>query len=409
MNNRPLAPPQIIDPDYYSSHGYPYDHWARLRRTNPIAWCESGDRIPFWAVTRHEHIVEISKQPLIFENRPLLAIRPMSDNWRDEEPPLNQLLNMDPPDHRNYRKLMSRYFTRKRLSQDQVKFDKVAREIVETVQQKESADFVTEVSSVLPLAVIAELMGLPQSDRAQFFRWTNEIIGAEDPEFQREDGTRGPELLDKAITEFFAYASEMVDDRRKQPRDDLTSVLANAKLDGEYLPAFELMSYIVLLVAAGNETTRNATTGGLLALLERPDQLSRLQQEPDLLDSAIEEIVRWSSPVIHFCRMPNSDVTVGDVVIPAGDPMALFYPSANRDELVFDEADRFLVDRHPNPHLGFGIGEHLCLGAHLARAELKAIFNALIPSLDRFSLAGEPDRLQSSFVGGIKHLPVEIR
>lgn len=405
--NRPLAPVQVIDPNYFSEHGYPHEYWRELRRTTPVAWCETEELVPFWAITRHEHIKQVSKQPLVFQNAPMMAVRPRLTEW--EEMPLRQLLNMDPPEHREYRKIMSGYFTKNRLRGSQATFDQVAQELVAGVLDKESFDFVTEISSVLPLAVIAELMGLPAEDRARFFRWTNEIIGANDPEFHRADGKMGRELIDTAIAEFFAYASAMVEERRKTPRDDLISVLANARIGDDYLPTFELMSYIVLLVAAGNETTRNATTGGLQALVENPDQRQRLIDEPELLDSAVEEIVRWTSPVIHFCRTPNQDVRVGDVDIAAGETMALFYPSANRDEEVFDAPDTFRIDREPNPHLGFGIAEHLCLGAHLARAELKAIFAALLPHLDEIELAGKPERLFSSFVGGIKHLPVHVK
>lgn len=404
---RPLAPPQVIDPSYYAEHGYPHTYWAELRRTNPIAWCATEELIPFWAVTGYQHIVEISKRPLIYQSAPMMAVRPNSGEW--DELPLRQLLNMDPPEHREYRRIMSQYFTKNRLRKSEGKFAKVAEDLVARVLDKPSFDFVTEISSVLPLAIIAELMGLPVDDRDQFFRWTNEILGAHDPEFQREDGSQGRELIDKAIGEFFVYASDMVADRRAHPRDDLVSVLANARIGDDYLPTFELMSYIVLLVAAGNETTRNATSGGLLALIEHPDQMARLKSQPGLLDAAIEEIVRFTSPVIHFCRTPNEDIKLGDVEIAAGESMALFYPSANRDEDIFEDPNSFRIDRTPNSHLGFGIGEHLCLGAHLARAELRAMFAALLPRLDEIELAGEPERLFSNFVGGIKHLPVHAR
>lgn len=403
---RPTAPIEIIDPDHYQQHGYPHEHWAALRRDRPIAYCEHPKLVPFYAVTRYEDIVEISKQPNVFENAPLLSIQPRGDE--DLIFRVRTLLNMDPPDHRVYRQLMSRYFTKRRINEDQPRLDKVAEDLLDSVAGANEMDFVTRVSAILPLAVIAELMGLPQADRDQFFRWTNEIVGANDPEFTRSDGTYGRELAEKALQETFAYCAAFVEDRRKHPGEDLTSVLANAQIDGQPLPTLELLSYLFLLIAAGNETTRNATTGGLLALIQHPEQLARAQAAPVLLDSLVEEIVRWSSPVIHFCRTPNRDVRLHGVDVKAGEHLTLFYPSANRDERMFDRPMLFDITRSPNPQIGFGIGEHLCLGAHLARNELRAMFKALLRRMRSVDLTSEAERLRSGFIGGVKHLNVRI-
>ncbi len=406
MPGRPIAPPEIVDPAYYAAHGYPHEQWSRLRAQAPIAWCESERMLPFWAVTRHDDIIEISRQPHIFENAPLLLIGPQGD--APEEVMIRTLLNMDPPEHRDYRKLVSKYFTRRRLAEDQPRLDRVADELLDAVRDRHEFDFVTEVAAILPLAVIAELMGVPQADRAQYFRWTNEIIGALDPEFAR-DGMSGNELAQKAIIEFMQYSQDIVEDRRKHPTDDLTSVIANARLNGEYLPPLELLSYIVLLIVAGNETTRNAASGGLLALMQHPEQLARAQADPDgALDDAVEEIVRWTSPVIHFARTPNRDVTVRDVDIAAGEHLALFYPSANRDDSHHRDPFTFDITRRNNLHLGFGTGEHLCLGAHLARVELRAMFRALFRRVKKVEQLGEPERIPSILVGGVKHLPVRL-
>ncbi len=402
----PTAPIEIIDADYYQQHGYPHEFWAALRKDKPIAYCEHPDLVPFYAVTRYADIVELSKKPNIFENAPLLSVRPQADE--DDLVQVRTILNMDPPDHRIFRKLMSGYFTKRRLNEDQSRLDKVAEEILDDIVGETTLDFVTKVSAVLPLAVIAELMGLPQEDRGQFFRWTNEIIGSDDPEFQRADGATGRDLAETALNEVFAYCTEFVEDRRKKPRDDLTSVLANARIDGEYLPPLELLSYLFVLIAAGNETTRNATTGGMLALIQHPEQMRKAKANPALLDSMIEEIVRWSSPVIHFCRTPNQDVTLHGVHIKAGEHLTLFYPSACRDERVFDDPMTFDIERNPNPHLGFGIGEHLCLGAHLARNELRAVFSSLLRRLKHIELVGDEQRLRSGFIGGIKHMHVNL-
>ncbi len=403
----PSAPVEIIDPDYYQRNGYPHEYWAELRKDSPIAYCQHPKLVPFYAVTRYEDVVNISKKPNLFQNAPLLAVQP--EGGGDVLSRVRTLLNMDPPDHRTYRNLMSAYFTKRRLNEDQHRLDRVADQILDEVAGSNEMVFVTGVSAILPLPVIAELMGLPQEDRDQFFRWTNAIVGANDPEFAREDGVQGGKLIEQTIAEVFAYCNDFVDDRHKHPKDDLTTVLANAKLDGEYLPPLQLLSYLFLLIAAGNETTRNATSGGLLALIQHPKQLERARKDPNaLLHPMVEEIVRWSSPVIHFCRTPNEDVTLHGVDIKAGEHLTLFYPSANRDEHVFKDPTTFDITRDPNPHLGFGIGEHLCLGAHLARNELRAVFKSLLTRMRTVELVGDAERLRSGFVGGVKHMNVRL-
>ena len=407
MSTAPVAPSQIIDPDYYQQHGYPFKYWDELRKEAPIAYCHFKMLVPFYAVTRYDDIIEISKQPMLFENAPLLVLQPQSIVDQQQRR-LRSLLNMDPPDHRTYRKLMSKYFTKKRLNESQTTLDDVANKILDDISDKGEIDFVTEVSMTLPLEVIAELLGLPPEDRDQFFTWTNEVIGSLDPDFAREDGTEGTELAMKALGEVFEYCNRFIEERRKSPRDDLTSVLANSKIDGKYLEPLELLSYMFLLIAAGNETTRNATTGGMLALLQHPDQMKIALANPDALDCAVEEIVRWTSPVIHFCRTPNQDVVLHDVKIEAGEHLVLFYPSANRDENIFADPYKFDILRNPNPQLGYGIGEHLCLGAHLARLELRAVFRGLFNRIQHAELKGDPSRLRSALIGGIKHLPMHM-
>jgi cholest-4-en-3-one 26-monooxygenase len=269
-------------------------------------------------------------------------------------------------------------------------------------------DFVRLFSARLPLAVLADLLGVPRADWELMFRWSNEVIGATDPDYQVA-GETAEQTSERARLGLFQYYAGMVDERRKQPREDIVSVLANGTIDGEEIPPFELLSYLFVLVVAGNETTRNATTGGLLALLQHPEELEKLKRDPGLVDKAVEEIVRWTSPVIQFCRTPNQDVEVRGQEIKAGENMTLFYPSANRDEDVFEDPFRFRVDRDPNPHVAFGIGEHVCLGANLARLELRSAFRTLIPRLEHIELTGPADRLRSSFVGGIKRMPIRYK
>lgn len=401
-----FAPSEIVDPKYYQEHGYPHQAWTELRRRAPLARCEAEGFLPFWAVTKHQDIVGISKDPERFLNAPLIAIF-HRESVNPEEERLRHLLNMDNPDHRRYRKLTAAYFTPLAVAPRLRNYESLADEILDRLVGKEEIDFVTEVSALLPIWIIADMLGIPKELREQFFQWTNKIIGAGDPEFRDPDASP-IETSRAAIDAQIAYFNHMVEERRRKPTEDITSILANAKLDGQPLPLYELFSYLVLLVVAGNETTRNAASGGLLALIENPGELEKLRRNPGLLDSAVEEIVRWVTPVIQFCRTPRVDVEVRGQEIQAGEHLCLFYPSANRDEDVFEDPFAFRVDRHPNRHLAFGIGEHVCLGANLARTELKAIFGRLLARLESIELAGPVERLRSSFVGGIKHMPVRL-
>jgi len=401
----------IISNQTYADHGYPHEAWALLRRQAPIFRYERPGVVPFWAVTKYEDLVYIGKTPEIFENAPRLAVFPDFETAGGQPPPVRHLLNMDPPDHAAYRRLISGYFTPRAVQRLRAGIEQITRELLDEVMgdaEMRDGDFVQLVSARLPLAVLADLLGIPREDWKLMFRWTNETIGAADPEYRLE-GETAEETGERARLALFQYYADMVEKRRKEPKEDIISVLANAKIDGDDVPWMELLSYFYVLVVAGNETTRNATTGGLLALLHHPQQLRKLRENPDLIDKAVEEIVRWTSPVIQFCRTPNRDVELRGQRIEAGQNLTLFYPSANRDEDVFEDPFSFRIDRDPNPHLAFGMGEHSCLGANLARLELRAVFAQLLPRLEHCELTGEPDRLRSSFVGGIKRLPIRYK
>ncbi len=400
----------ILDPDYYGRHGYPHDAWTRLRRESPVHHFPNAAAEPFWAVTRHQDIVSISKQPERFASAPRLIMPPARDGAQNEFP-VRMLLNMDNPDHRVYRNLMHGKFSPQALRNIPLDVEGIAREIVDQIDTKGAEaeiDFVSDVSAYLPIAVVADLLGVPRSDWRTLFRWTNEVIGSGDPEYQRAGETQQQAVL-RTRLELFSYFTDLIRERREHPRDDIVSHLAKARIDGKFLPDLELLSYFFLLVLAGNETTRNATTGGLLAFIENPGEWDRLRRNPTLLDSAVEEIVRWTSPVIHFVRTATEDSELRGRKIRAGERLCLFYPSANRDEDVFDEPFRFRIDRSPNRHIAFGIGEHFCLGANVARFELRLIYRELAQRLDSIELAAPPERLCSSIVGGIKHMRVRYR
>ncbi len=396
----------IIGADYYAAHGYPHEAWAWLRREAPVYRHDRGDTEPFWAITKHADIIWLSRQPKRFLNSPRIAVFPDFD--RPDVPPVRHLLNMDPPDHARFRRLASRRFTPRGVSALRERVERISREILDEIAgegELREGDFVELVSAPLTLRVLAEMLGVPREDWELMFRWTNETIGSTDPDYQQE-GATATETIERARLALFGYFAELVQKRRAAPQDDIVSVLANAELGGEPLPTFELLSYYFLLVVAGNETTRNAMSGGLLAFIENPDQWEKLRGQPNLVDSAVEEVVRWTTPVIQFCRTATEDVELRDQKIRAGDNLCLFYPSANHDEEVFEDPFAFRIERDPNPHLAFGIGEHVCLGAHLARLELRVIFRQLAERLEHIELAGPPARLRSSFVGGIKRMPV---
>jgi cytochrome P450 len=406
---RPHAPFEIIDPAYYAANGYPHDIFTELRERAPVAWCDAPGFEPFWAVTTHEDLVWLCKHPETFENAPLSFIAPKDQFGEGED--LNdlahELLQMDPPEHREYRSITSSFFTPRAIETMRPQVVRCVEEILDRLGELSGRpfDFVEHVASVMPIVVIADMLGLPQSDRKQFFRWTNEIVAPDEPEFQREPGV-SPFAV--ALAELMAYFAEMVAYRRKRPTSDITSVIANATVQGGPVPDLELLSYLALLIVAGNETTRNAISGGLIAMLDNPAEWERLKENPDLIKPACEEIVRFTSPLIQFARTPNRDVEVHGHLISAGETMAVFYPAANRDPAVFDKPDRFRIDRSPNRHVGFGIGEHVCLGAHLARMELQELFGALSYRMKDAEIVAAVERSTSSFIGGVKRLPVVV-
>ena len=388
--------------EHYEDNGYPHDEWTWLRRHDPVFWYERPNVDPFWAITKHADIIAIGKQPELFLNAPRLAVF-TRDLPPPEEGAARHLLNMDPPDHARYRRVTSTWFTPRAIRAMDEKVARVTREVLDAAAEKESGDFVRDVSAPITIAVIAEMLGVPRSDWQLLFRWTNEIIAPQDPEFQR--GT-AHETLERARMELFVYFNDLVTERRARPSDDIVSVVANGQIDGAALPPVELLSYYFLLVVAGNETTRNAMTGGMLALLENRGEWEKLCRDGAVLDSAVEEIVRWTTPVIQFARTATRDVELRGKTIRTGDNLCLFYASGNRDEEVFDNPFSFCVDRQPNPHIGFGMGEHVCLGAHLARLELRHAFAQLRARLQSCALTGPVERVRSSFVGGIKRAPM---
>jgi len=392
----------LFDPDAYAQ-AVPHDTFALLRREAPVYRQLRTGLPPFWAVTRYHDIVKVSRDWATFssERRGALLREPPEEALETQR---LMMLNMDPPRHAKLRGLVNKGFTPRMISRLTPPIRRICSQIVDTVSERGQCDFVTEVAAELPLQVIAELLGIPESDQHQIFEWSNTMIGSDDPEWQRS-----PEEATSAAMAMYAYANELALQRRDSPRDDLVSVLMRAEVDGEQLTEMEFDVFFLLLAVAGNETTRNLISGGMLALIEHPDQRRRLQDDVSLLDTGVEEMLRWITPVMQFQRTAQHDTEIGGQRIAEGDRVAVYYVSANRDEAVFEQPDRFDVGRSPNEHLSFGGGgPHFCLGANLARLEIRVMFEELLRRLPDIELNGPPRRLRSNFINGLKEMPVRF-
>ena len=391
----------IYDPDLYVEQ-VPHHHFASLRRHTPVCFHREPRGPGFWCVLKYRDVIHVSKNPQLFSS--------YRGGTNIEDPPSGQLmmaraimLNMDPPQHSTFRRIVSLGFVPRIVDRLEPGVRAMARKIVDDIAGRGECDFVRDVAAELPLQVIAELIGLPQEDRHKVFEWSNRLIGFDDPEFgtSREDGQA-------AAAEMWIYANALAEQRKLAPRDDLVTALVRGSVDGESLTELEFDSFFLLLAVAGNETTRNLVSGGMLALMEHPEQKQRLIDDPSLIPTAVEEMLRWVSPVMHFRRTVMRDTELGEQRIREGEKVVMFYPSANRDEEVFPDAMRFDVGRTPNEHLAFGIGEHFCLGSKLARLEIRIIFEEILRRLPDIRLAALPRRLRSNFINGIKEMRVSF-
>ena len=406
----------LVTPELYTSRGYPWEEWALLRREAPVYWYDRPGVTPFWAITKYDDIQQISRDPETFISSQRLVIRSAgSGDGGASDPSLTvpNLINMDPPEHGKYRNTTSRRFSPRgmRLLEDRIDqiaedvIDDAAAHVVDQLTNRREADFVRDVAARMPLAAICELLAVDRDSWDDLFHWTNEFLGSEDPEYQQ--GRTRRETWQSGMRGLQGYFMAHIERKRREPDNSVMTTLVQAEIDGEPMPDHQILSYAILLILAGNETTRNATSGGMQALIEHPQQFERLREQPDLLDSAIEEMLRWTSPVVHFARTVTRDTEIRGVPIKEGETLAMWYPSANRDEDVFENPDAFDIGRSPNDHLAFGgFGEHFCLGANLARLEMRSIFRHVIEKLDHFQVNGEVERLSSGLIGGIKRLPV---
>jgi hypothetical protein len=399
---------RLVDPGSYAKRGYPHAEWKQLRREAPVARFEPEGWPAFWAITRHAEIVEVSKQPERFVNGLGMTIASKAAELNQGTfGQMRTIINMDPPDHRKYRKVASPWFTPRALGRLDALVAETARQLVDGLGREGECDFVGQIASIHPLKVICRILGVPEADEPFILKLTNELFGAEDPEFQR---VADRETNIRALgLDFFNYFSRVMAERRERPRDDLASVIANARIDGEPMGVVETMGYCLITFTAGHETTRGAIGGGMLALLENPAQRELWARHPERTPVAIDEILRFVTPVNHMMRTATEDAEVGGQRIRKGERLILFYASANRDEALFDAPDELRLERRPNPHLAFGVGEHFCIGSHLARKTSGSLFAELLPRLEHVELAGEVQRTASNLVPGIKRLPIRYR
>jgi cholest-4-en-3-one 26-monooxygenase len=378
----------------------PHDQFDLLRREAPVFWHPEPDGPGFWAVTKHADVRTVSHDWETFSSELGATFIPTQDEEILAQLRLS-ILNMDPPLHNRARRLVSKAFTPRMIAKLVEEIDRRAAEVIDAVIDRGECDFVEDIAAQVPVQMICEMIGLEPEQWPRMFEISNDVIGARnDPEYAHVDA-------EAASGEIYALCDAVAEDRRANPRDDLMTALVQAEIDGERLDNLELNLFFISLVVAGNETTRNLINHSLLAILDHPDQAERLREHPELWDTAVEEMLRWGSSIHNFRRTATRDTQLRGVDIAEGDKVVIYYASANRDEDVFDSPHTFDIARTPNDHVTFGGGGvHYCLGASLARAEIRATMRQVVERLPNIRLAGEPDRLASDFVNGIKRMPV---
>jgi cholest-4-en-3-one 26-monooxygenase len=380
--------------------GVPHDQFDRLRREAPVYWHPEPDGPGFWAITRHADVRAVSHDWETFSSELGATFIPTQDEESLAQLRLS-ILNMDPPKHNRARRLVSKAFTPRMISKLVDEIDRRAEAVIDDVIDRGGCEFVEDIAAQVPVQMICEMIGLEPEQWPRMFEISNTLIGSrDDPAYAHVDAGA-------ASGEIYALCDAVADDRRANPRDDLMTALVEAELDGERLDNVELNLFFITLVVAGNETTRNLINHSMLALIEHPDQAQRLRDDPSLWDTAVEEMLRWGSSIHNFRRTATRDTELSGVRIAEGDKVVIYYASANRDEDVFDDPHTFDVGRTPNDHVTFGGGGvHYCLGASLARAEIRATMQQVVERLPGIQLAAPPARLTSDFVNGIKTMPV---
>ncbi len=392
--------------------GVPHATFARMRAEEPVAWVEESDGQGFWALTKHADISAVSRDYGRFTASRGIRIEQMAP---DELEARRTMMEFDPPEHARLRRLVQPGFTPKVVATYESAFRTLAGHVLDRVLPLGEFDFVTEIARELPIRLLCRLLGVPESDAGRLVAWGDQMISNADPEYtpvvidkMDSDEYRLLPFRSPAALEVFRYAEEMAQERRNQPADDIITALLTAEPDGQPLTDLEFKNFFTLMMVAGNETTRHTISHGLIYLVEHPAQMDELQRDRTLSASATEEILRVSSVTMHFRRTATEEVEMRGRIVRPGDRVVMWYPSANRDDEVFDQPFQFDIRRSPNDHLTFGTGRHVCLGASLARLEVRVVFEELLERIASFELTGAPDRLRSNFINGIKHLPVRV-
>ena len=402
----------LVDPANWASEAWVHRQFSWLREHAPLTKLSPEGFEPFWNVTRYDHVKEIELNKKVFVNDPRPVLGPQMtqaivQQLTGRKHLVRSLVQMDDPDHTKYRRLTQGWFMGGNLRKLQARIDELANEYIDRLSERGGeCDFVKDVAVWYPLRVVMSILGVPEEDEPLMLKLTQELFGSTDP-----DTTRSFEMTEfmQVVKDFEEYFQKLTAARRLKPTDDVASLIANAELDGAPLPQLESNGYYIIIATAGHDTTSSSSSGGLLALLNNPEQMALLRSDPDkYLPSAVDEMIRWTSPVRHFMRTAVQDFELGGQTIKAGESAILWYPSANRDEDTFIDPFEFRVDRQGPKHMAFGTGAHVCLGQHLARMEISALFKALLSRVKTIELAGEPTYMQSTFVGGLKSLPIRF-
>ncbi len=397
----------IYSPDVYVD-GPPHDVFARLRRTEPVYWQEMQDEPGYWAVLKHADVVHVAREPRLFSANEGGVVL---ENLAPEQLTMmrDMLLAMDPPRHGDYRRPLAESFKRRVIGQLESRIRDICHDIMATAAEQGDVEFVHDVTAGLPSRVVGELMGLPREDWPLVNRLAERNTSGQDPDLNHDEGEPAEVDDGNASIEMAMYAIGFAMRRRQEePREDLTTLILESEFGGKHMTDIDFGSFFVQLVTAGNDTTKTMLSSGLLALLQHPDQLAELRAHPSLMPGAVEEILRWANPLHYFRRTATADTELRGVPVKAGDKVAMYYTSANRDEDVFDDPQRFDIHRNPNPHLSFGIAEHFCLGVHLARLEGRVFFEELLSTFPSIELTGEPKRTRSNLNNALKSLPVRL-
>ena len=431
----PFPEDRILDTAYYGNHGIPHELFSWLRANDPVRKFQVADYLPFWAVTKNEHIHEVEKQADLFRSHPQPTLTPRTRRFGDDEGMseeaqayaaelfkgspvaecfqtgeiMRTLIHMDAPDHQKYRDLVQPWFKPSNLNTFEARMREITRELLDQMMGdggEQSCEFVNSVAVYHPLRMLCDLLGVPRSDEGFLLKLTNEFFAGDDEDLQRGDN---PMDFLATVKEIYEYFYALAEERRRNPTEDLGSYIANGTIDGQPLPLKELVSYYLVIATAGHDTTRNAIAGGLLALLQHPEEIRKWQGDLSLTKLAAEEIIRWTVPVIQFARTASEDYELAGKHIRAGDLIGLFYASGSRDEDVLENPFEFRIDRQPNRHVAFGSGPHICLGMLLARMEVRIFFNEFLARVQSIELAGVPQLIKSSFIHGVKHLPIRYQ